>query len=171
MRLQTLCKVAGIFLVCLVMAATASAQYGGGGTMGGGTGGTAGTGTGNMPRYSSGSGVAIGAGVAAGAAVGIALLVHHRHKPAPSEALLIGCTRLASDGISLENENDGETYRIASGGHLQAGKRVELMGVVTNDRSGAPAFRVHNVVNDYGECSPTLRAEDLQKNDAGATAK
>jgi len=96
--------------------------------------------------------VGIGVGVAAGAAVGIALWVHHHHKT-PSEALLIGCTQAQPNGISLNSE-DGETYLLVSTGkHVEPGERVELKGVVKNDRSGANAFRVKDVVTNFGACS------------------
>ena len=152
MRLQTLCKLAGVFAVCLAMGATASAQYGGGG------GSMGGTGTGNTPQYGYGSGKAIGIGVGAAAAagVGIALLIHHHHKMTRSEASLIGCAQSGPNGISLKNETDGTTYMILSGGtHVQPGRRVEVKGVVTDDSSGTHAFRVRNVVNDYGACGQT----------------
>ena len=124
---------------------------GGGGTGGGSTGGT---GTGG--NYSSGTGAAvgIGIGVAAGAATGIALWVHHHHKAAPSEALLIGCTESQRNGISFRSEGDGETYMLVSTGkHIEPGERVELKGVVKGDRSGASAFHVRGVVTDFGACS------------------
>jgi len=156
MRLQTLSKLAGVIAMCLAVGATASAQYGGGGMGGGGgTGGGSMGGTGTGSNYSSGSGKAVGIGVAvaAGAAVGIALLVHHHHK-ASSQALLIGCTQSQPNGISLKSEEYGETYALASTGkHVEPGERVELKGVVKNDRSGGYTFQVRDVVTDFGACS------------------
>jgi hypothetical protein len=112
-----------------------------------------GTGTGSNYSYGSGKAVGIGVAVAAGAAVGIALLVHHHHK-ASSEALLIGCTQSQPNGISLKSEEYGETYTLVSTGkHVEPGERVELKGVVKNDRSGGYAFRLRDVVTDFGACS------------------
>src|SRR5215469_2251284 len=159
MRLQTMSKMAAVVAICLAMGATASAQYGGGGMGGGGMGGgggtgggTGGTGTGTSNHsYSSGSGAAVGVAVGAAAAVGIALLVRHHHKAKSSEALLIGCTQSQPNGISLKSEEYGETYTLVSSGkHVEPGERVELKGVVKNDRSAGYAFRVRDVVTDFG---------------------
>jgi hypothetical protein len=159
-RLQTFAKLAACLAICLAMAATASAQYPGTGTMGG-TGGTgSGTTSSGTPHYNYGNGKAIGIGVgaAAGAAVGIALWLHHRHK-AQSEAVLIGCTEPASKGVSLKSEGDGETYALSGGKQLQPGERVELKGVVKDDSSGGNAFRVRDVVSDFGACSPAVASK------------
>ena len=175
MSLHTWSKLAAVFAVCLAMGATASAQYGGGGTMGGGM-GTMGGGTGSTPHYNYGSGraVGIGVGVAAGAAVGIALLVHHHHK-ASSEALLIGCAQPASNGISFKSDEDGETYLLISNGkQIQPGERVELKGVVKDDQSGARAFRVRNVVTNFGACSSShtvASTESQEKDELAAVTK
>jgi hypothetical protein len=135
-----------------------------------------GGGTGNTPNRSYGSGKAIGIGVgaAAGAAVGIALLVRHHHK-ASSEALLIGCAQPASNGINLKSDGDGETYLLVSNGkQIQPGERVELKGVVKDDQSGARAFRVRNVLTDFGACSSShtvASTENHEKNELAAVAK
>lgn len=124
----------------------------------GGSGATGGTGMGTKPSYGSSKAVGIGVGAAAGAAVGIALLVHHHHK-ASSEARLIGCAQPVSNGMSLKSDEDGETYMLVSNGkHVQSGERVELKGVVKDDRSGARAFRVRDVVSDFGACNTTTVA-------------
>lgn len=163
MRLHPLTKLAGSLAICLAMAATASAQYGGGPGGGmGGTGGTGGTGSGSTgsgtPHYSygnTGRDVGIGVGAAA-AAAGIALWVHHHHK-VKSEALLIGCAQPASNGVSLKSEEDGESYTLISGNNeIKPGERLELKGVLKDDPSGSHAFRVRNVVTDFGACSPTV---------------
>ena len=154
MRIQNLSKVGAAVTICLAMGATASAQYGGG-MGGGGTGGGSMGGTGTGSNYSSGSGAAVGiaVGVGAAAAVGIAALIHHHHK-ASSEALLIGCTQSQPNGISLKSEEDGENYVLVSTGkQVEPGERVELKGLVKNDRSGGYAFRVRDVVTDFGTCS------------------
>jgi hypothetical protein len=168
MRLHTLAKLAGALSICLVMAATASAQYGGG-TTGGTTGGATGTGTtgSGTPNYNYGSGKAIGIGIgaAAGAAAAVALLVHHHHKAkSKAQALLIGCTQPAATGISLKSDQDGQTYLLVSKKRaLQAGERVELAGALKSDASGVSAFRVKDVVTDFGACSATVAsAPELQ---------
>jgi len=133
---------------------------GGGGTGGGATGGT---GTGRA-SYGSGSGAAVGIAVGAAAAVGIALLVHHHHKTS-SQALLIGCTQSQPNGISLKSEEYGETYTlISTDKHVEPGERVELKGVVKNDRSGGYAFRVRDVVTDFGSCSQSRVASTQNPN-------
>lgn len=169
---QGLKKVIGVLLACLAVCATASAQYGGGG-MGGGTG----TGTGGSPNtagsYGSGSGkaIGIGVGVAAGAAVGIALLVHHHHAAARTEASVVGCTQSVMNGITLKNEKDDLTYTIVSGGAtVHPGERLELRGVVSDDKSGIHAFRVHSLVNNFGACGSTsaMAAKPTEKVEAVA---
>jgi hypothetical protein len=149
-------KAAGILVLCLAVSATASAQYGGGSGSGGS--GTSGTGsTGSTAGYGSGPGKAIGIGVGVGAAaaVGIALLVHHHHAAAHSQASVIGCTESLLGGLSLNNENDNQTYMIIPGStSVQAGDRVELKGVVADDGSGNHAFRVQSLVKNYGTCGP-----------------
>jgi hypothetical protein len=152
---RSLSRVTGILLFCLVAGTTASAQYGGGSGGSGGTGGTGSTGSTSTGGYGSSSGkaIGIGVGVAAGAAVGIALLVHHHHAASHSEASVVGCTQSVLNGISLKNEKDTLTYTILPGGTaLQPGERVELKGVVSDHKSGTPAFRVHSLVNNYGAC-------------------
>jgi hypothetical protein len=139
-----------------------------------GTGTGTGMGATGTPNYSYGNGKAIGVGVgaAAGAAVGIALYMHHRHvksneaaqaAQAPkSEASIIGCTQSALNGVTLKNENDNLTYTILFSGStkLQAGQRVELQGVVLNQKSGINAFSVHQLVDNYGACgSSTVVAQ------------
>jgi hypothetical protein len=160
---QGLAKVTGMLALCLAVCGTASAQYGGGGGTGtGGMGGGTGT-TNNTGSYSSGSGkaIGIGVGVAAGAAVGIALLVHHHHAAANKEASVVGCTQSMMDGITIRNEKDDLTYTIVSGNNtVHPGERVELKGVVSDDKSGAHAFRVRSVVNNYGSCGTTSAMGD-----------
>lgn len=148
-------KAPGIVLICFAVCATASAQYGNGGS--GGSSGSTGGG------YSAGTGkvIGIGVGVAAGAAVGVALLVRHHHSAARSEAYVIGCTQ-SVNGLSLKNEKDSQTYTILSNGTpLQLGERVELKGVVAEQESGTLAFRVHSLVKNYGTCETASAA--LQK--------
>ena len=160
-----LTKTAGILLLCLAVCATASAQYGGGGS--GSAGGSGTSGTASTGGYSSGSGKAIGIGVgaAAGAAVGIALLVHHHHAAARSQASVIGCTQSLLNGISLTNENDNQTYMIIPGSTpVQPGDRVELKGVVADERSETHAFRVQSLVKNYGTCGPASAGMRIAQN-------
>ncbi|HMD42578.1 MAG TPA: hypothetical protein VKH45_05860 [Candidatus Acidoferrum sp.] len=174
MRSQGLAKVTGVLFVCLAVCATASAQYGGGG-MGGTAAGTGGSSNPNSTgSYSSGSGKAIGIGVgaAAGAAVGIALLVHHHHAAASKEASVVGCTQSMMDGLTLKNEKDDLTYTIVSSGkNVPAGERVELKGVVSDDKSGIHAFRVHSLVNNYGACgaSSAMTGQPAEQKETVAT--
>jgi hypothetical protein len=151
-------KISGILLFCLAAAASASAQYGGGGTGGTGT-GTGGTGS---SSYGSGNGKAIGIGVgaAAGAAVGIGLLVHHHHVvQARSQVALVGCTQSLMNGLTLKNENDNVTYTILSRGtSLHPGQRVELTGVVSDEKSDLRTFKVHQLINNFGACGSTSAA-------------
>lgn len=156
---QRLARILGILLLCLAVCATASAQYGGGSP--GGSGSMGSGGTRGTSGYSAGSGkaIGIGVGVAAGAAVGIALLIHHRHAAARSEASVIGCTQSLFNGISLKNEKDNQTYMILSSGTpLQPGERVELKGVAAEEGSGNLAFRVRSLVNNYGTCGSASAA-------------
>lgn len=114
----------------------------------GGTGGSSGT----NYSYGHGKAIGIGVGVGAGAAVGAVLLVrHHRHQKENSQALLIGCTQSQPNGISLENEEDGKTYVLA-GKHVEPRQRVELMGAVKTNGFGGNAFRVRDVVTNFGDC-------------------
>jgi hypothetical protein len=159
MGVTGLAKVAGAILLCLSVSATASAQYGGGS---GGAGGTGMPGSGNQ-NYSYGNGKAIGIGVGAAAAagVGIWLLVrHHHHAEAKAETAMTGCTEAVLNQLTLRNESDHQAYvLLANGVSVRPGERVELQGVVAKDGSGANAFRVRSLVNDYGGCA------------GGATAK
>jgi hypothetical protein len=171
---RSLGKISGLFLFCLAVGSTASAQYNGGTAGAPGAPGTGNMAVGGTPNYSYGNGKAIGVGVgaAAGAAVGIALYVHHRHVKAreeaqalqtpKSEASIIGCTQSTLTGVSLKNENDNMTYTILSSGStkLQPGQRVELQGAVLNEESGINAFSVHQLVDNYGACgSPAMLAQ------------
>jgi hypothetical protein len=156
-------KILGALLLCFAVCGTASAQYGGGSTGGTGGAGNMGSGaTGTTPAYSYGNGkaIGIGVGVAAGAAVGVALLIHHHRAAARSEASVIGCTQSMFSGITLKNEKDDQTYTILPGDTpLQAGERVELKGVASEDGSaGTHVFHVRSVVNNYGTCGPTSAA-------------
>jgi hypothetical protein len=161
-------KAAGILLLCLAVCATASAQYGGGGSASSGGSGSSGTGgIGSTGGYSSGSGkaIGIGVGVAAAAAVGVALLVHHHHAAARSEASVIGCTQSFLNGISLTNENDNQTYMIIPGSTpVQPGDRVELKGVVADEGSGNHSFRVQSLVKNYGTCGPASAGMKVAQN-------
>jgi hypothetical protein len=175
---RSLGKISGVVLFCLAVGTSAAAQYNGPGSGGTGTGAGMGMGATGMPNYNYGNGKAIGIGVgaAAGAAVGIALYVHHRHVKAheaaqavqtpKSEASIIGCMQATPSGVTLKNENDNMTYPILSNGgvKLQPGPRIELQGAVLSDKSGANAFSVHLLVDNYGACgSTTVLAQNTTK--------
>lgn len=155
---KSLCRIAGLLGLSLAVAATASAQYGGNPGMGGTSGSTT---SGSSSGYGSSTGkaVGIGVGVAAAAAVGVALLVHHHHKAQSSVVSLVGCTQTLMNGLSLTNENDHLTYTLLSSkSDLQPGEMVNLKGVVVKDEVGARAFRVREVVTNYGACGATSAA-------------
>lgn len=155
-----LLQVGGALLLCLAVSATASAQYGGGGGTGGSGSGTSGS---MSSGYGSSNGKAIGIGIGAGAAaaVGIALYIHHRHTKANAarqQAHLIGCTRSETNGISLKNETDEQTYMVISADSLRPGQRVELTGVMSDQESGTRVLRVRGPVKSYGACGTTAVA-------------
>jgi hypothetical protein len=123
----------------------------------GGTGTGTGTGssTGNYSYGSSGKAIGIGVGAAAAAGAGAWLLVRHNHHKAEAKQAtgLVGCTESVLNQLSLRNEKDNQTYLlVANGVSLEPGKRVEVQGMPMKDRSGANAFRVRSLVNDYGGC-------------------
>jgi hypothetical protein len=163
---SSLTKLAVIFVLCLAVCATASAQYGGGGggggMGGGGTGGSGGSGgsgstasSNNSGGLSTGAKVGIGVGAAAGVTA-VGLLIHHHHQTASREqASLIGCTESVLNGLSLKNETDNQTYTLLLGRtSVEPGERVELTGSKGSTDSINQAFHVRGVVKDYGACGP-----------------
>jgi hypothetical protein len=124
----------------LALAATAFAQYGGGGTTS--------TSGGYTPKggYSTGTDVAIGA--AAAASVGAAyLLLRHR-------GTVVGCVEPSASGTKLLDEKDKNTYALVASKNvvLAPGERVSLKGKKSKDESGKPIFEAQRIVKDYGSC-------------------
>jgi hypothetical protein len=129
--------------LCLALAASAFAQYGGG--MGGGTGGT-GVYTPPKGGYKTSTGIAIGAAAAAGA--GIAYVALH-NRPAA-----VGCVQQSGEGSKLMNEKDKKTYALLASNNvvLSPGERVSLKGKKMKDDNGNLTFHATKVVKDYGPC-------------------
>jgi len=158
MRSHRFTMLAGMLLLSLATAGTASAQYGGGGGTGG-SGGSGGSGSGgtNSTGYNYGLSTGAKVGIGVGAAAGVtaaALLIHHHHVVAAREhASLVGCTQSVLNGLSIKNETDNQTYiLLSSGASLKPGERVELAGAKSSGNSENPAFHVREVVKDYGAC-------------------
>lgn len=126
----------------------ASAQYGGGGGMGGGMPGSP---TYNPHRSYSNKGAIIG-GVAGGAAlVGGLLYWRHHH----NSAKLQGC--LTGNGDKLVSEKDNQTYSLSNPQNetFKSGDRVQLRGKLMTSDAGEPAFEVRKLSKDLGQCTPT----------------
>lgn len=128
------------FSAILLLAGTASAQYGG--TMGGTQAGTTGT-----PSYgSSGKSIGIGVGAAAGGAGLLYLGLRHRGS-------LGGCVSEANDKLSFTDDKTGTRYSLVSAGDdVKAGERFQLSGRKSTDGQGAATFEVKKVVKDLGAC-------------------
>ena len=106
--------------------------------------------------YSHGAAIGIGVGAAA-AVVGIVLYVHHKHskenKATPFHASVVGCTRIAGDGMTLLDEKEKKVYSlVAAGMDLKSGELVELTGNETADSSGKRIFRVQTLTKHFGPC-------------------
>lgn len=128
--------------LCAALAASAFAQYPGGGMGGTTTGGY----TAPKGGYSAGTGIAIGAGAAAG--VGLAYLALH------NRATLVGCVEQSSSGNKLMDEKDKKTYALLASNDiaLSPGERVAVKGKKTKDDSGKLTFQATKLVKDYGSC-------------------
>lgn len=99
--------------------------------------------------------VLIFVGVAAFAASLYAL--HHKpHKEQKvSHASIVGCIEKTSQGITLKNEKDNQTYGIiADTLELKQGERMELSGNKYKDEAGNLHMDVDTLVMDYGPCVP-----------------
>jgi hypothetical protein len=136
--------------ICLttVLASSALAQYGGGGTgMGTGTLGTPGY---VAPKSGYGSGKAIGIGVGAAAAgAGVLFLVLHHH------GAVTGCVRQTDDGLRLVDEKKNKSYALEAGSvDVKPGDRVELKGKKSSGNGGAEMFEPTKVVKSLGSCGP-----------------
>ena len=123
----------------LLLAGTASAQYGG--SMGG-SGGTTGA-----PSYgSSGKAIGIGVGAAAGGAGLLYLGLRHRGS-------LDGCVSQANDRLSFTDEKTGTRYSLLSAADdVKAGERFQLSGKKSIDAQGSATLEVKKVVKDLGAC-------------------
>ncbi len=143
MRLRMLIRIVTGLTLGTVVAASAFAQYGGGGT--GGTG--SGTGGYTPPKggYSSSTGIAIGAAAAAGVAVAV-LALHYR-------GTVEGCVEPSSNGLKLLNEKDKKTYSLeANNLGLKAGEMVKVRGKKEKGSAGQPAFQAKKLVKNLGSC-------------------
>ncbi len=147
------------FLLCMTIAATASAQYGGGGSMGS-TGTTSGYSNGG---YSSHTGLAIGVAAAAAGAVGLIYYLHHKHAQAKNStgyrqtttSSLAGCTAATEGGLVLVDQKEKRTYSLVGASPtLSAGERIEMTGQKSIDPSGNRIFRVQSLVANEGSCKP-----------------
>ncbi|PYT74686.1 MAG: hypothetical protein DMG42_10260 [Acidobacteria bacterium] len=126
-------------------AGQAFAQYGGGGTGGGGTymalkGG-----------YGSATGAAIGAGAAAGVGT-LFLALHYRGR-------MSGCVQPADDGLRLLDEKNDKSYALVPGDvYLKPGQRVLLKGKTSKNDGGTETFTAKKLVKDLGPCSASPSA-------------
>ena len=98
---------------------------------------------------SGGQVAAIGVGVAAiGAAIGVGIYFLVRKPPS-----ITGCATPGSDGLTLRNENDSNTYTlIGDTAAIKAGERVRLTGKKKSGPSGQHKFIVDKVSQNYGAC-------------------
>ena len=135
----------GICLTAL-LASSALAQYGGGGTGGGS--GTPGTPGYVAPKSGYGSGKAIGIGVGAAAAgAGTLFLVMH------NRGAVTGCVRQTDDGLRLVDEKKNKSYALEAGSvALKPGDRVQLKGKKSSGDGGAQMFEPTKVVKNLGSC-------------------
>src|SRR5713101_8089233 len=114
-------RLAGI----LLLATTAFAQYGGGGTPGTTPGSPSST-----PSYGHAKAIGIGVGAAA-AGVGVAYLITHR------ASKVTGCTEMADDGLHLTDEKTNRTLTVLPGpANITVGERVELKGKIRKNAAG-----------------------------------
>jgi hypothetical protein len=150
MNLRYLTRMLMVLFLATGVAMTASAQYTGGGTAGGGT--MPGTTYNNGSGYGHGAAIAVGVGAAA-AVAGIVLYVHHKHSVKASRASISGCTQVADHRAILLDDTDKRVYSLANTGeYLKTGERVDLAGYKSTDSSGTRVFTVQSLVNDWGSC-------------------
>jgi len=131
----------------LLLAASAYAQYGGGGTMGGTAGSsTPGTYAPGTPGYGNGKAIGIGVGAAAAGAGAIYLLTHRASK-------VSGCVESADDGLRLTDDKSKKTLLLVPGAaNVNSGERVELKGKIKKNSAGDQSFLVKTVAKDFGQC-------------------
>lgn len=140
--------------VIFLLAATAYAQYGGGGTMGGttGTAGSAGTYAPGTPGYGHGKAIGIGVGAAAAGVGAIYFMTHRASK-------ITGCVDTADDGMHLTDDKTKKTLTIVPGtADVKAGERVELKGKIKKNSAGDQSFLVKSVAKDFGQCRTQANA-------------
>lgn len=131
-------------VVTLLLAASAYAQYGGGGTMGGTT--APGTYAPSTPGYGNGKAIGIGVGAAAAGAGAIYFLTHRAAK-------VTGCVEAADDGLRLTDDKSKRTLTIVPGAaNVSSGERVQLKGKIKKNSAGDQSFLVKSVAKDFGQC-------------------
>jgi hypothetical protein len=94
--------------------------------------------------YHSSTGIAIGAGAAAGVGIGYLVLRNH------NRGTVVGC--LQSETLLQDNKNNTYALIISDSVPLKMGERVALRGKRIQRGSGGPAFEVHGLIKDYGQC-------------------
>jgi len=97
--------------------------------------------------YHSSTGIAIGAGAAAAAGVGYLVLRNHHGK-------VSGCVQSIDHVETLLDDSQKNAYTLINlnAVPLKTGERVELRGKRIRQNSGTPAFEVHGLIKDYGQC-------------------
>jgi hypothetical protein len=110
----------------------------------------------NQAGCSSRTGVIL---IIVGVAAFAASLYGWRHRPRKEQPLsqssIVGCVNKTSEGITLKNEKDSQTYGIiADTVELKQGDRVELSGNKYKDSAGKLHMDVQSLVTDYGPCAP-----------------
>jgi hypothetical protein len=137
----------------LLLAASAYAQYGGGGTTGGTAGSsTPGTYAPGTPGYGNGKAIGIGVGAAAAGAGAIYFLTHRASK-------VTGCVESADDGLRLTDDKSKKTLLLVPGAaNVTSGERVELKGKIKKNSAGDQSFLVKTVAKDFGQCRTQANA-------------
>ena len=97
--------------------------------------------------YHSSTGIAIGAGAAAAAGIGYLVLRNHHGK-------VSGCVQSIDHVETLLDDSQKNAYTLINlnAVPLKTGERVELRGKRIRQNSGTPAFEVHGLIKDYGQC-------------------
>jgi hypothetical protein len=86
---------------------------------------------------------------AAGALIGIGVYFAVKHHHA-----MTGCARSRTDGITLTNESDKQTYTLTGDvAGIKPGNRIRVSGKKGKEKSaGAHQFVVEKVSGDFGPC-------------------
>jgi hypothetical protein len=155
MGTRNLLRLAQSLVLCLVVSATAFAQYGGGSGSG--------TGSYTAPAGGYGTGKAIGIGVGVAAAVaGIALYVHHRHHSNQPSSSLADRTQSARNAT---NVRDIKNYSFFNTKALEPGGLNEPIGKGNTDGSGNSSL-----VESIGGAPPPMPpSEAIQLQSPAAT--